>query len=375
MSTAYRVHWSCTDAHLTHREPKEGEAAAEASVVADLEAQLALLKVRSALPTGPEAPADPRTTLQSLPLDPLPPYLLNTRLSKLPFLRSREPPLDLTPALPAFTAPSKAELDPTSIEGKARNRVLAHKAVKEAWEEVSRAVAKRCGEEVEARPEPVKAQVQQKKVAVPSIEVEPVVGAEAGPSDPPLPEKRLSKRAERAAKGAAKALLPKPSIKMDPTRMAALAAASDSEEESEDEGPVSGSEFGDDGDEDDEVARELARLGGDGASGSEGGWSGSEAEEGVQSDADDSDAESDSSFPLDKPSTAAAKSKPEKQRKVKPSASTARPITSSSFLPTLAGGYISYSDSDGEDAQWVKDAEKGEKKERKNRRGQRARQA
>nr|CRX79005.1 hypothetical protein [Leucosporidium scottii] len=329
------------------KEPKEGEPAPDAAVVADLEAQLA--------------------TLKNLPIDPIPPYILSTRLPKLPFLRAVAFLPTIISSLPTFPAPSKAELDPTTTDGKARNRTLANKAVKEAYDEVSRAVAKRMGEDVEERKEkekPVQAKAVAAKpvvVAVPEVKVD---GAEVAEGEP-KPEKRLSKRAERAAKGAAKALLPKPSIKMDPSRLAALAAASDSEgEESEDEGPLSGSEFGGD---DDEVARELARLGG---SGSEGEWSGSE--EGAQSDADDSGDEgfaSDSSFPTTK-----TVAKPEKARKMK-QASSSKPITSSSFLPTLAGGYISYSDSDGEDAKWVKDAEKGDKKERKNRRGQRARQA
>lgn len=265
-------------------------------------------------------------------------------------------------------------MDPKSVEGKARNRTLANKNVKEAWDEVSRAVAKRMGEEVEGRKEkqkevPVKASAGAVKAAPAASTSAAAVEGGAVDEGAPKPEKRLSKRAERAAKGAAKALLPKPSIKMDPSRMAALAAASDSEgEESEDEGPLSGSELGDD---DDEVARELARLGG-GGSGSEGAWSGSE-EGGAQSDADDSGDEglaSDSTFPAVK-APPAAKGKDRKMKQ----ASSSKPITSSAFLPTLAGGYISYSDSDGEDAKWVKDAEKGEKKERKNRRGQRARQA
>jgi hypothetical protein len=321
--------------------------------------------VRSLL-TRPRSSSSP-FALKNLPIDPIPPYILSTRLPKLPFLRAVAFLPTIISSLPTFPAPSKAELDPTTTDGKARNRTLANKAVKEAWDEVSRAVAKRMGEEVEERKEkekPVQAKAVAAEPVVAAVSEVKVDGAEVAEGEP-KPEKRLSKRAERAAKGAAKALLPKPSIKMDPSRLAALAAASDSEgEESEDEGPLSGSEFGDD---DDEVARELARLGG---SGSEGEWSGSEV--GAQSDADDSGDEgfaSDSSFPTTK-----AAAKPEKARKMK-QASSSKPITSSSFLPTLAGGYISYSDSDGEDAKWVKDAEKGDKKERKNRRGQRARQA
>lgn len=223
------------------------------------------------------------------------------------------------------------------------------------------------GQEVEDRP--VKAVV----VANPLRKVQPAASTsemkveEEGGGEVEGPTKRLSKRAERKAKGAAKALLPKPSIKMNAERLALVAGSDDDDDESgsEDEGPLSGSEL----DDDDDVEAELARLGG---AGSEGEWSGSEEDdEGVQSDADDDedDAASTSSFPVGK--ATAKTSKPSK----KDSKAGRKPITSSAFLPTLAGGYISYSDSDGEDAKWIKAGDKEDKKERKNRRGQRARQA
>jgi hypothetical protein len=248
------------------------------------------------------------------------------------------------------------------VEGKARNRTLANKLVKEAWDEIARAVGKRMGQEVEARPVklavPAPSSVKGKEIAVEKARQE----EEGEEGDKPV--KKLSKRAERAAKGAAKALLPKPAIMMNSARMAAMAAGSDDDEGSDDEGPVSGSDM----DDDHEIQKELARLGGDDA----GDWSGSSDEEGVQSDADDDDnLGSNSSLPLVAPKPAKSTAKP----KTKDSAPR-KPITSSAFLPSLASGYISYSDSDGEDAKWVKEAEKGEKKEeRKNRRGQRARQA
>ncbi|KAI5474801.1 hypothetical protein MNV49_002398 [Pseudohyphozyma bogoriensis] len=328
----------------SEREPKEGEL--NAATAADLEAQLEALK--------------------ALSLDTLPPHLLHTRLPKIPSLR----PI-LTSVLSTLTSSKLPELDPKSPAGKARNKVLAHKAVKEAWDEVARAVTKRMGEDV-----PERVVKEEKKPAVKLVAATGGSGGEptkaVAREGEPQPEKRLSKRAERAAKAAAKAALPKPKpAGMDPGRKALLEAVaagevSDSEDGDSEEGFESGEELGgeiESDDDDDEVRREMARLGGAGdASDSE---ADSDDDDGPVDDISDipSDAESTSSFP-------AAKSKSSKGK-----ATSRKMATSSAFLPSLAGGYISYSDSDGEDAQWVKDAEKGEKKERKNRRGQRARRA
>lgn len=297
---------------------------------------------------------DQLAALKAMDLDSLPAYILTHRLPKLTFLH---PILEsVLSSIPEST--TLPTVDAKTAEGKGRNRVLANKLVKEATDEVIRAVSKRMGQEVEDRPVVVKVV---KKVEVEVVEVE-------------LPElepgKRLSKRALRAAKGAAKALLPKKG--MDPSRKAAIEAATrlegdDGDADSEEgDGFVSGSD--DEADDDDEVMREMARLGG-----------GSEYSDEDNSDEGEeynSDAALSASSPP-KPST--SKSKPKASfpppKSTKSSRTVSKPITSSAFLPSLASGYISYSDSDGEDAHWVKEEEKGDKKERKNRRGQRARQA
>lgn len=251
-----------------------------------------------------------------------------------------------------------AELDPQSAECKARNRVLANKAVGEAWDEVSRAVRKRMGEEVEAKGGKGKGKAEE----------------------------------EEKKKG----------ITMDPGRQAAIeaaflggeagqeeegddAASSDDEgpaagyssgEEREDAGPVAGSgaEDEDEDDEDAAIQRELAAL--EDGVGSEGEWSGSDEDD----DEDDAAvAPAPSAKPAKKrrqPSLSPSPPPAKKARSV--TTASSKPITSSSFLPSLNAGYVSYSDSDGEDAKWVKDAERLDRKEsggRKNRRGQRARQA
>ncbi|GJN89504.1 hypothetical protein Rhopal_002491-T1 [Rhodotorula paludigena] len=309
------------------REPKEG--VADAALVADLEAQLLALK--------------------KVNLDAIPTQLLSTRLSKLPALRSTSFLPSLLSSLPSPPKFATAEVDPQSAEGKARNRVLANKAIGEAWDEVSRAVRKRLGEEVEQ------------------------------------PGKDKGKGKEKEKK-------PPKGIRMDPGRQAAIEQAflgggaeeaeEGGEESSADEGPAEGfsddeaGEGGSEEDEDEAIQRELAAL--DEGAGSEGEWSDSD-DEGAASDA-----ASDSSFPTGGANAAAKTSKrrqpslspsPTPAKKAKPAAPS-KPITSSSFLPSLAAGYVSYSDSDGEDARWVKDAEREDKKsQRKNRRGQRARQA
>ncbi|KAL8290103.1 hypothetical protein RQP46_003042 [Phenoliferia psychrophenolica] len=320
----------------TSREPKEG--VADAALVADLEAQVLALK--------------------DLAVDHLPAHLLTTRLPKLTYLHPILPSV-----LSSYPPPPQPflDLDPKSPAGKARNRTLANKVVKEAWDEVVRAVGKRMGEEVDERPVKAAPVVVKKPIVEPSVMTEeaPVVEQKV-----PVEGKRLSKRAERAAKGAAKALLPKPG--MDPGRKALLEAARDG---SEADGEDSEADDDEEGDDEAEVLRELARLGsGSEASDSEDGGpqSGSEEESGGD---DDDGFGSDDSFP------AQAAPPAKKARREDPTAAKRKPPTSSAFLPSLASGYISYSDSDGEDAKWVKEAEKGDKKERKNRRGQRARRA
>jgi hypothetical protein len=266
---------------------------------------------------------------------------------------------------------------------------MANKSLTEAWEEVVRAVRKRMGETVEP------ASVATKKVeekgkgkaeegVVASLDKATAVATVEGG------EKRLSKRAERARKAEeTKNNLPKRSMEMSAERRAALEAAAeqgagaggdgfegDTEEESDDEGPIAGSE--DEDLDDDEIERELAAM--NEGLGSEGEWSGSENDD---DEADRGGFESDASFPAGdsarptKRSKLASLSPPPTAKKQKiREIPTHKPVTSSAFLPSLAAGYVSYSDSDGEDAKWVKAAERENKKgERKNRRGQRARQA
>jgi len=284
-------------------------------------------------------------TPQTLDLDPIPSHLLTTRLSKLHSLRASPLLPLLLASLPPPTSPW-AELDPQSAASKARNRVLAHKAIGDSWDDVSRAVRKRLGEDVDA------------------------------------PGKGKGGKEVEVKKG----------ITMDPGRQAAIEAAflggeaggegededgaASSEDEGpaaglsdDDEGPVAGSE--DEGDDEEAIRREMAAL--EEGVGSEGEWSGSDSDDDLAAAA----GPSTSAKPLKRRQPSLSPSPPpaaKKQRALAPS----KPITSSSFLPSLNAGYVSYSDSDGEDAKWVKDAEREDRKEaggRKNRRGQRARQA
>lgn len=322
-----------------------------------------------------------RSHPQAVSVDPIPLHLLTTRLSKLIYLHP------ILPAVLAALPPSSPlpDLASASAEGKGRNRILANKLVKEALDEVVRAVAKRMGQEVADRP----------VVVVPDVKKVPVgkvVVVEA--TEPSKPFEQLSKRAQRTAIGVAKrAGLPIPVATKRAKRPVSESEvdedeeveiiASDSEQEPED-GFVSGSEEGE-GDDDDEVMRELARLGG--GSGSDEEDDPSDFFEGSDAEDDVEDSASNLSLPHVFAVPRAPKERESKVAVVKPvkpvkvkaakSVRSDKPITSSAFLPSLAGGYISYSDSDGEDAKWVKAAEKGDedKKERKNRRGQRARQA
>ncbi|GAA5861131.1 hypothetical protein JCM3774_002200 [Rhodotorula dairenensis] len=307
------------------KEPKDGKA--DEVLVKDLDAQLAALK--------------------KLDINAVPPHLLSTRIAKLGPLRS-------VPYLPYLIAsipktPKWVEYEPTSAEAKARNRILANKAVGEAWDEIVRAIRKRLGEEVEPK-----------------------------------------------GKGKAVEAPPKKGITMDPGRQAAIESAflhgggddddahddnerderdgDDADEEtSEDEGPIAGfSSGGEDSemDDDEAIQRELAALGGD-DSASEDAWSGSEDDEAEGVAADVPASKKRKNLSLSPPPALQSK-----KAKAAAAAAAAKPITSSSFLPSLAAGYISYSDSDGEEARWIKDEErKDQKDKRKNRRGQRARQA
>ncbi|SGZ33635.1 BQ5605_C041g11981 [Microbotryum silenes-dioicae] len=357
---------------LTRKLKRAGETEGVATtVVADLEAQLDALK--------------------GLPIDPLATHILHTRLGKIssPTLSKHLP--TLTASLPAQVPPTTTETDATSTPGKARNRVLANKTVHEGWEEIVRAIKKRLGEEVAPRPVAIKAVPAKSPSKDKKSLVQDGVGVtssstngtklDASPGPAVVGERRLSKRAERKLKGELKAKQPR-EMTIDPQRLKAMQRASERErgDDEEDGGDEDGGEFGID---DDEVRRELEALGGDGGTD----WSGSES--GAEDEADDDDdgasIASDSSFPVVAASKATtpkvkAKSTPvdtKLDKRPKKESTTTRPITSSAFLPSLAAGYVSYSDSDDDDAKWVKDAERQDKREekRKNRRGQRARQA
>ncbi|BGP54879.1 hypothetical protein JCM8202v2_002466 [Rhodotorula sphaerocarpa] len=313
------------------REPKDGKV--DAAAADDLDAQL--------------------TALKKLDINAIPPHILKTRIAKFGPLRSVLYLPALLSSIPS--TPKWLEYAPTSAESKARNRILANKAVGEAWDEVARAIRKRLGEEVE-------------------------------PKD--------------KGKGKAKEEPPKKDITMDPGRQAAIEAAflaggageaggeegeqedgqeanEDADEEtSEDEGPAAGFSSGveeSDADDDEAIQRELAALGGDGDSDSEGEWSDS----GDEDDAAASVAGAGKGVSAKRKQPSLSPSPPPvSSKKAKTAAQPSKPITSSSFLPTLASGYVSYSDSDGEEARWIKEEErKDQKDKRKNRRGQRARQA
>lgn len=329
------------------REPKDGKV--DEKAVDDLDAQLSALKVR--FPFALHVRTTKANTRrpparQKLDLNSIPPHVLKTRIAKFGPLRSHLSLPSLLSAIPVPSSSKWVEYAPTSAESKARNRILANKAVGEAWDEIARAVRKRLGEEVEPA---------------------------------------------KGAKGKGKEEEKKKGITMDPGRQAAIEAAflnggSDEgeaqedggadgeeadEETSEDEGPAEGFSSGpedegdSDADEDEAIQRELAALGG---SGSEGDWSGSEEDE------DDDD---EQAVPSTKRRKLSLSPPPPPAPKKAKTAAPSKPITSSSFLPSLAAGYISYSDSDGEEARWIKDGERKEQQgeKRKNRRGQRARQA
>ncbi|GAA5986853.1 hypothetical protein JCM10908_000922 [Rhodotorula pacifica] len=318
------------------REPKDGKA--DETLAKDLDAQL--------------------TALKKLDINAIPPHLLSTRIAKLGPLRS-------VPYLPYLIAvipkkPAWVEYDPSSAESKARNRILANKAVGEAWDEIVRAVRKRLGEEVEPKETNGKGKGK-------AVEEPPRKGMTMDPGRQAAIEAAFLQGREDAAEDGGEA---------DEGEEGVEAANDADEETSEDEGPVagfsSGEEEGSEMDDDEAIQRELAALGGD-DSASEGAWSGSEDE------AEDVDSEAEgapSSKKRRKLSLSPPPAPTSKKAKAAAAAAAAKPITSSSFLPSLAAGYISYSDSDGEEARWIKDEErKDQKDKRKNRRGQRARQA
>ncbi|GAA5956617.1 hypothetical protein JCM3765_003501 [Sporobolomyces pararoseus] len=371
----------------TTREPKDNKPVNE-TILKDLESQLLSLK--------------------KLSIDPIPSHLLHSRIPKLPCLRSINflpSILSSIPTSPSTSTSSSSketsttswiELSGQSVEGKARNRVMANKSLSEGWEEVVRAIRKRMGETVESKTTKSPLESSEKKMKGKGKQEEEnedptTINTTTAPVEGGG-EKRLSKRAERKRKAEeTKKNLPKRSMEMSAERKAALEALEsqrvrggeedgedgDTEEESEDEGPIAGSE--DEELDDEEIERELAAMNEE-FSGSEGEWSGSEEDDDEEAGGRGGggfESEDSISRPTkrSKLSTSTSPPPPTKKSKTR-EIPTHKPVTSSAFLPTLASGYVSYSDSDGEDAKWVKAAEKESKKgERKNRRGQRARQA
>ncbi|BGP24041.1 BUD22 family protein [Rhodotorula toruloides] len=386
----------------TTREPKEG--VVDATLLADLEAQLAALK---------------KVNLNSIPV-----HILTSRLPKIHSLRSAPCYSSVTAAIPPSTS-KWVEIDAQSPEGKARNRVMANKAIAESWDEVVRAIRKRLGEEVEAPGRDVKGKAkahdqdeqggffeQEEAQEVPKskgITMDPgrmaVIQAaslkncaEEGDAG----ENHAEEEGVEGEIGGGEEEEGEEGGDFNSDSLAALEAAflkgrgdddDDEEETSEDNGPVLGisedegepAQLDDDDDaeeemergeeeedEDEAIRRELAAL--EDGEGSEGSWSDSAAEDDDEEDA--ASVASDSSFPTKPAKRRQPSLSPSPPPRPAKKAKASKPLTSSAFLPTLASGYIGY-DSDDEDAKWLKQAEKEDAKDRarKNRPGQRARRA
>ncbi|BGP31409.1 hypothetical protein JCM10296v2_003173 [Rhodotorula toruloides] len=370
------------------REPKEG--AVDSALLADLEAQLAALK---------------KVDLNSIPV-----HILTSRLPKIHSLRSAPFYSSITADVPSSTS-KWVELDAQSPEGKARNRVMANKAIAESWDEVVRAVGKRLGEEVEALGKDVKGKTKAKAQDEQGGFFEEEEKQEAPKSKGiTMDPGRLAAIEAASMENSADERDEPEAVELDeaaaedggdvsPDKLAALEAAflkgrgdDEDEEMSEDDGPVLGisedegepaqqDEAEDDEDEegseeeedeDDAIRRELAAL--EDGEGSEGAWSDSAEEE--DTDEDGASVASDSSFPTKPAKRRQPSLSPSPPPRPAKKAKASKPLTSSAFLPTLASGYIGY-DSDDEDAKWLKQAEKEDAKDRarKNRPGQRARRA
>ena len=261
---------------------------------------------------------------------------------------------------------ASAPADATSPKGKARNRILANKVVVECMTDVLASLRARAGlVSLDAKAASVQAQEQ------PALRQKPkqkrASEADAGSDSDPTSE------GEDSAAGG--------SISGDTT-----SSSEDSDEDSDDDGTVShiSAEEEMPGSEDDFFGFD------DSSAPARSSRTTSRRRAGGQSD--DSDSESDdsaSSFPLARPASppppASAKAKASKEAKIskkdktksskKADVASAKPITSSAFLPSLAGGYTvgdedgsvyDFSDDDGTAPAAMM---------RKNRRGQRARQA
>lgn len=228
--------------------------------------------------------------------------------------------------------------------GKARNKVLANKLIKEAWLEISRAIGKKCGEISELVQIPETLPIDTTTSSTSRLELEPIV----------IEGKRLSKRALRTAKNVAKAGL----IINNASQVTNSIELSTSKAETSrkgKEGNINSSEIN--RSESHSVEKSFT----------------AELEDSQLSVNLPSTLKVFDKFVVD-PLVPSLKRARKETRLESSSKKVEKPIQSSAFLPSLASGYISYSDSDDE-AEWVKEGEKVDKVERKNRRGQRARQA
>ncbi|KAK4057789.1 hypothetical protein OIO90_001008 [Microbotryomycetes sp. JL221] len=298
------------------------------------------------------------TSLKNLSIDKLASQVISSRTSKLSFLKPYLSTLtSSTPTLTNVEQPTKQELDPTTTEGKVRNRVLANKIVKQGWDEINKGLMKRCGINEEGTSQQQEAQEQQEQSK--GIQINP---------------DRLKRIQEDEDKKERRA-----------TKKQQLGTASDDvdedDEESQDSDQQTQEGLDDSVIDDDEVERELARLNGgndDETGSSEGEWSDSDDDDAMVAGSDEDDQDDNDQQENQDDLPVKTKRQRDVIANVKPTKQSTKPTkmaSSSTFLPSLAAGYISYSDSDDEDAKWIKQDERQDKKQRKNRRGQRARQA
>ena len=259
-----------------------------------------------------------------------------------------------------------ATIDPTSAVGKAQNRVLASKAMADALNETLAHLRKKAGLSI--------AQVQQNRKGKADESLANDIKGKGKATSVPETEKagRVLKRSRRASSEAS-------------------TSTSESDDYEEDDESIEGLDSDDDSDATvSHISAEDAPPGADedfngfGGSGSEGGDS-------SDSDANSEDAgsvSSDTSYPTVKKKISRQTKEPESapaklDKKAKAALDRAQtapqpPPRTSTFLPSLAGGYTA-GDPDGSVYSYSGDEGAGGpaslKPERKNRRGQRARQA
>lgn len=250
-------------------------------------------------------------------------HTIRTRLSKL----ARVNPAidDALGALPKDSFASSS--DPKSPLVKATNRILASKAAVDEWKDVLYLVKQKAGLEVTGeRPRYLKKQSASSQ--------------------------KTSATASAASKAATK------------PRAQAEEENVDDQESEEDRDSAAASAEEEAEIDDDEVARELAQFSED-------------SDPGTNSEDDDGSAigapeDEEEEQPLEQEQSRKAFQREQLRRPAKKQ----RLDTSSTFLPSLATGYVSFSDDDDDDARWIRQAEHEDRQqERKNRPGQRARRA